>query len=150
MATLQQIADIIVSSAGWSPILPAENGAYRFSLEGDLDFELLSPENRTAILYADLGPAPSRSADDEEQLRRLSSLAAGALKTRRTVFSIADERLELHLTFALADVTQDILLQDVRDFLNDLAWWKKQLNSTAPKTSSDTFSFGFGGWFPGN
>ena len=150
MATLQQTADLIVSSAGWSPAVPAENGAYRFSLEGDLEFELLSPDNRTAILYADLGPAPGSSADEEEQLRRLSSLAAGALKTRRTVFSIAEGRLELHLTFALADVTQDLLLQDVRDFPNDLAWWKTQLNSSASKTSSNTFSFGFGGWFPGN
>ena len=151
MATLQQTADMLIEAAGWKQARPDSDGVFRFSLDGDLDLELLSPEARTGILRADLGDAPGYDADGEDRLRRISSLAAGALKSRSSVLSIADGRLELHRTFALADVTQSSIASDVRDFLNDLSWWKAQMSGkSAAKTSSDTFSFSFGSWFSGN
>lgn len=151
MPTLQQTADLIVEAAGWKQAHPDTDGIFRFSLDGGLDFELLSPEAKTAVLRADLGDAPGFSADDEEALRRLASLAAGSLKARRSTLSISEGRLELHRTFALADATPNSAVRDVRDFLNDLAWWKKQITGrNTDKTSSNTFSFSFGSWFSGN
>ena len=97
---LQNIADIITASAGWKNATPDEAGVFRFAIEGGLDFQLFSPENRTAILLADLGAAPALgSIQGEDEIKRLASVAAASLKKRRSAFAIAGERLELTYSF---------------------------------------------------
>lgn len=154
MATLlQQTADVITEAAGWKRAAPDERGVFHFSLEGGLDFDLFSPENRTAILFAGLGPAPDEATPQgEAELRRLASLAAGSLKKRRSVFGIGESGLELYLSFPLSEAPDRSPALEARDFLNDLAWWKKQLSGAAHQsgTSASPFSFAFGGWFPGS
>ena len=148
---LQQIADIITNAAGWKRAEPDSEGVFRFSLEGGLDFSLLTPENRTAVLLADLGPAPeSGSMEGNERLKRLAALAAGTLKKRRSSFAIAGQRLELSRTFSMQTASELEISPLVRDFLNDLAWWKAQISGSS-NTSSNTSSspFSMGGWFSG-
>ena len=48
-AQLQHLADIITKAAGWKNAAPDAEGVFRFSLEGGLDFSLLTPENWTAV-----------------------------------------------------------------------------------------------------
>ncbi len=141
---LQQTVDIITRAAGWAPATPDEEGIFRFSLEGGLDFSLFSPENRTGILLCSLGKAP----DGDEEVKRLAALAAGCLKKRRSVFSIGEHGMELHRAFPLGEASESVLIAEVRDFLNDLAWWKRQLSGTGPsrETQSSPFSFSFSGW----
>ena len=146
-ASLQQIADIITRAAGWNQAFPSEDGAFHFELEDGLDFSLLSPENRTGILFASLGKTP----ENDEELKRLAALAAGCLKKRHSVFSMGEQGLELYRTFPLAEASENFLIPEVRDFLNDLAWWKKQISGSGSSTTrqSSPFSFPFGNWLPG-
>ena len=148
---LQLIADIITNAAGWKRAEPDSEGGFLFSLEGGLDFSLLSPDNRTAVLLADLGPAPEAGTmDGNDRLKRLAALAAGTLKKRRSSFAIAGQRLELNRTFSMqaASETKTPLL--VRDFLNDLAWWKAQVEGSSNISSNTSSSpFSMGGWFSG-
>lgn len=148
---LQQVADTITATAGWKNAQPDAEGVFRFSLEGGLDFALLSPENRTGVLLADLGAAPSAAdPQDDEKLRRLCSLAAGSLKKRRSILAISEEqRVELQRSFAMGHVSEQDIRLEVRDFLNDLAWWQKQLgngNSSSDALTSP-FSLNFASWF---
>ncbi|HJD96233.1 hypothetical protein [Mailhella massiliensis] len=144
---LQQTADIITRAAGWEHATPDEEGCFHFSLEGGLDFSLFSPENRTGILLSSLGKAP----ESDEEVRRLAALAAGCLKKRRSVFSIGEHGLELHRAFPLSSASESFLIPEVRDFLNDLAWWKRQISGggASMNKSSSPFSLPFGNWFPG-
>lgn len=150
---LQQIADIITKAAGWKQAQPDAEGIFRFALEGGLDFSLLSPENRTAVLLGDLGPAPDASTPQgDDDLRRLASLAAATLKKRRSTIAISEGgRIELQRAFAMTAAGELDIRSEVRDFLNDLAWWQKQLDGSAPNSSSNTssspFSFNFSNWF---
>ena len=148
---LQQIADIITNAAGWKRAEPDSEGVFRFSLEGGLDFSLLTPETRTAVLLADLGPAPEAGTmNGNDKLKRLAALAAGTLKKRRSSFAIAGQRLELSRTFSMQTASELEISPLVRDFLNDLAWWKAQISGSS-NTSSNTSSspFSMGGWFSG-
>ena len=148
---LQQIADIITNAAGWKRAEPDSEGVFRFSLEGGLDFSLLTPETRTAVLLADLGPAPEAGTmNGNDKLKRLAALAAGTLKKRRSSFAIAGQRLELSRTFPMQTASELEISPLVRDFLNDLAWWKAQISGSS-NTSSNTSSspFSMGGWFSG-
>ena len=148
---LQGIADAITSAAGWKSASPDEEGIFRFSLENGLDFQLLTPEGRTAVLLADLGSAPSRGdTQGDEELKRLASVAAASLRKRRSSFAVAGTRLELSRTFPMQADEQEIRLI-ARDFLNDLAWWQAQVSGTHTNSSSNTSSspFSLGGWFSG-
>lgn len=148
---LQQIADTITKAAGWKQAQPDAEGVFRFSLEGGLDFALLTPENRTAVLLASLGQAPDpASPQGDDELRRVASLAAASLKKRRSTVALGEGRLELQRTFPMALVSEQDIRLEVRDFLNDLAWFLKQLSGKTPNsssfTSSSPFSFTFGDW----
>ncbi|WP_446424031.1 hypothetical protein [Mailhella sp.] len=150
-AQLQHIADIITKAAGWKNAVPDAEGVFRFSLEGGLDFSLLSPENRTAVLLADLGGAPdAASSQGDEELRRIASLAAASLKKRASAVALAEGRVELHRSFSMVRCSEQDVRLEVRDFLNDLAWWQKQLNGESVQSSSfastSPFSFSFGDW----
>ena len=148
---LQQIADIITNAAGWKRAEPDSEGVFRFSLEGGLDFSLLSPDNRSAVLLADLGPAPEAgSMNGNDSLKRLAALAAGTLKKRRSSFAIAGQRLELSRTFSMKAASEREITLFVRDFINDFACWKSQIGGSS-NTSSNTSSspFSMGGWFSG-
>ena len=148
---LQQIADIITNAACWKRAEPDSEGVFRFSLEGGLDFSLLSPENRTAVLLADLGPAPEAGTmEGNDRLKRLAALAAGTLKKRRSSFAIAGQRLELSLTFPVQAASERETPLLVRDFINDLAWWKAQISGSSSSSSNTSSSpFSMGGWFSG-
>ena len=118
---LQGIADAITSAAGWKSASPDKGGVFRFSVENGLDFQLLTPEGRTAVLLADLGAAPAQGdTQGDEELKRLASVAAASLKKRRSSFAVAGSRLELSRTFPMLVEEREIRLI-VRDFLNDLA-----------------------------
>ena len=147
----QPTADIITRAAGWKQAIPDDDGVFRFSLEGGLNFELFSPENSTGILLAVLESVPRQNDEQaEDVIRRMAALAAGCMKKRRSVFSIGERGFELYRTFRIADVSENTLTAEVRDFLNDLAWWKKQFSHSASAPSqqrTSPFSFSFGDFF---
>lgn len=145
---LQPIADILTQSAGWKSTLPDAGGVFRFALEDGLDFELFSPENRTGILLAVL--RTRREGEElltDDEARRLGALAAGSLKKRRSVLSVGERGIELYRTFPIAGTSGEIV-PEVRDFLNDLAWWKRQLSGPGQTSgASSPFPSFSTGWF---
>ena len=146
---LQQSADIITRAAGWKKASPDTNGTFRFSLEGGLDFEMFSPENKTGILFAVIKEIQEGGASlTDDELQRLGALAAGSLKKRRSICSLGQQGIELYRTFPLQGTSDQTLLTEVQDFLNDLAWWKQQLarSGATPSSKTSPFSFSFDGW----
>ena len=153
-ALLEKAAQSIAEAAGWKKPHAAADGSFSFSLEGNLDFTMLSPDGKTGILLAQLGEAPEvQSPQEGADLERIASLAAGVLRSRNSVLSISDQNiLELHRSFSLRESQGPQMLGIARDFLNDFAWWKKQLEKRGqPSRFSGTgmvFDFPIN-WFQG-
>ena len=148
MALLQESADAITSAAGWRKASPDARGVFRFRLEGELDMELFSPDGRTGILHADLGPLPEAERDADELLRKCASRVVAAARTRRTVLSVEEGRLSLHLMVPLNAAAAESMSRHAKDFLNDLAWWKNQVQGGAAASFSP-FSFSGMHWSMG-
>ena len=70
MSLLQESVNALTAAAGWKKASPGADGVFRFRLEGDLDMEFFSPDGRTGILRADLGPLPDAEQDADELLRK--------------------------------------------------------------------------------
>jgi len=137
---LQQVADILTEAAGWNRVEPDESGVYSFFIDGGLDFELLSPDNRLAVLRADIGRVPSVPEEADQKLAEMAKLAVGCLKKRRSILAVSNGRFELQATFPIYNASPieltSFVPRLVKDFLNDLAWWKKQFGGE----SSQAFS----------
>lgn len=150
--TIQQAADAIASKAGWKPVSPDAEGQFRFSLEGGLDFSLFSPDGKTAILLAAAAKAPDiAQPGTEEELERVAALSAGALKSRESALGLSESNVfELSRTFSLTECGEQEMFSAARDFLNDLAWWKRQLegkkDSGASPASFSPFIFPMNHW----
>lgn len=143
MSLLQESVDAVTAAAGWKKASPDAGGVFRFHLEGDLDMELFSPDGRTGILRADLGPLPALEQDADELLRKCASRMVAASRTRRTVLSVEEGRLSLHLVVPLAEEALS-MPRHAKDFLNDLAWWKGQVQGG--DTSAFSFFSGMQAW----
>ena len=147
---LLHAAAALAEAAGWDVPQADAEGIFRFSLEGELEFSLFSPDGRTGILLGSLGQAPDCSTPQgAAELDRLAALSAGVLKDRLSVLSLSEsDLLELHRSFPLHPA--DGIKAHAKDFLNDLAWWKRQVqnHSSRPAADSSPFSFSFESWFP--
>ena len=88
MSLLQESVDALTAAAGWKKASPGADGVFRFRLEGDLDMEFFSPDGRTGILRADLGPLPAAEQDADDLLRKCASRMVAASRSRRTVLSV--------------------------------------------------------------
>ena len=82
MSLLQESVDALTAAAGWKKASPGADGVFRFRLEGDLDMEFFSPDGRTGILRADLGPLPAAEQDADDLLRKCASRAPGGRSFR--------------------------------------------------------------------
>ena len=103
MSLLQESVDALTAAAGWKKASPGADGVFRFRLEGDLDMEFFSPDGRTGILRADLGPLPAAEQDADDLLRKCASRMVAASRSRRTVLSVDEGRFSLHLVVPLAE-----------------------------------------------
>ena len=130
MSLLQESVNALTAAAGWKKASPGADGVFRFRLEGDLDMEFFSPDGRTGILRADLGPLPDAEQDADE-------------RTRRTVLSVDEGRFSLHLVVPLAEGVAS-MPGYAKDFLNDLAWWKRQVQGGG--ASAFSFFSGMQAW----
>ena len=149
---LGEYAEKLARAAGWSQAVPDSEGRYRYFLDGGIDLDLFSPDGRTCILSADLGAGPEKGASGEsEQLRRVAALAAACARDRRSTVCLAGNRIELYRRLALSRLTPDAFVREVRDFLNDEAWWKEALSGEpAPRPSQSMFSINADGWLSMN
>ena len=134
MSLLQESVDALTAAAGWKKASPGADGVFRFRLEGDLDMEFFSPDGRTGILRADLGPLPAAEQDADDLLRKCASRMVAASRSRR---------FSLHLVVPLAESVAS-MPGYAKDFLNDLAWWKRQVQGGG--ASAFSFFSGMQAW----
>lgn len=137
MSLLQESVDALTAAAGWKKASPGADGVFRFRLEGDLDMEFFSPDGRTGILRADLGPLPAAEQDADDLLRKCASRMVAASRSRRTVLSVDEGRFSLHLVVPLAESVAS-MPGYAKDFLNDLAWWKRQVQGVGASAFSSS------------
>ena len=121
MSLLQESVNALTAAAGWKKASPGADGVFRFRLEGDLDME----------------------QDADELLRKCASRVAAAARTRRTVLSVDEGRFSLHLVVPLAEGVAS-MPGYAKDFLNDLAWWKRQVQGGG--ASAFSFFSGMQAW----
>ena len=133
MSLLQESVDALTAAAGWKKASPGADGVFRFRLEGDLDMEFFSPDGRTGILRADA----------DYLLRKCASRMVAASRSRRTVLSVDEGRFSLHLVVPLAESVAS-MPGYAKDFLNDLAWWKRQVQGGG--ASAFSFFSGMQAW----
>ncbi len=142
--SLRNIADIITSAAGWKKAEPEADGSFRFSLEGGLEFTLSTPDGQTMFLAAEVG---SLRGDDTPEamnkIRRMASLAVGAMKKRPSVLSLKDGSFELYREFSAARTGGQDIQSIASGFLNDASWWKRQCASPAPAPGPFGMNAGF-------
>lgn len=146
---LKEAVEAVAGAAGWKITTPDESGVYHYLLEEGLDLDLASPDGRTLILSADLGGAPQSSEPGvDEEWKRIGRLAAAVLRKRASILSCHAGRLELYRTVILTHAEPQEIIEACKDFLNDQAWWRANLNSNTTATTASPFSFAQG-WFPG-
>lgn len=157
MASLDDKVRALAATASWKVPRPDRDGSYSFRLEQALDLKLFSPDGRWCFLLAGLLPLPEAGRDRDDLLRRVVGLQAGICRCRASVVALegagerqeepGPDRLVLQSRVEL-EVPQQQFEVAVRDFLNDLAWWKKKLASTAHEEAPSLFSMSgtfFGG-----
>ena len=136
MAVLNNLVDALASRAGWKRPRQDKDGAYCFRLENGLDFAVFSPDGRAAVLRAEVADVPASGPDREEMLRAAARRQAGVCRVRASVAALEKpgqsllksvrgpgDRLVLY-RMAELDAGQEAFDAAVRDFLNDLVWWK--------------------------
>ena len=111
-------------AAGWRMPEPDADGIYRFLLDDGLDMDVFSPDGAWCIFTADL------------------------MRSQISVLSTNGGRLELTVRVPFSQLSDDVLLETVRKFLNDQAWWRESLNPGSTGRADSPFSFGGADWFP--
>ena len=136
-------------AAGWRMPEPDADGIYRFLLDDGLDMDVFSPDGAWCIFPADLGAAPEAwdSAGDAS-LAELGWKAAAVMRSQISVLSTNGGRLELTVRVPFPQLSDDVLLETVRKFLTDQAWWRESLNPGSTGRADSPFSFGGADWFP--
>lgn len=135
--------------AGWRVPMPDADGIYHFFFEEGLEMDVFSPDGVWCILTTDLGNAPQLGEYEAEgTLVELGRKAAAVMRSQNSVLSINDGRLELMARVPFSQMTDDVLIETVRLFLNDQAWWRESLTPGSSMRSGSPFSFGDANWFP--
>ncbi len=161
MVLLQNAVAALAARAGWRTPPPDGDGAYRFRLVNCPDFTLFSPDGRVCVMRAELMSMPAPKAERDGLLRLVAQWQAGACRSRASVVAlersdegmptdiVPDERLVL---FRKVDLSagEAVFNAAVRDFLNDLTWWKAACDGSAAGTSGETPSFSLSGIFLGS
>ena len=121
-------------AAGWRMPEPDADGIYRFLLDDGLDMDVFSPD--------------AWDSAGDASLAELGWKAAAVMRSQISVLSTNGGRLELTVRVPFSQLSDDVLLETVRKFLNDQAWWRESLNPGSTGRADSPFSFGGADWFP--
>lgn len=150
MVSLDDKVRALAVTAGWKTPRPEQDGSYSFRLEEGLDLKLFSPDGRWCFLLAELLVLPEAGHERDSLLRKVLGQQAGICRERAAVVALErqedvvargleGERLVLQSRVPV-DVPQPQFDGAVRDFLNDLAWWKKSLGGSPREELPPMFS----------
>lgn len=146
---MKNIIEIISRAAGWTEVPPDEEGGYHYFLEGGLDLDIRCPDDRCCVLSTVLEPAPSSDQPEaaREHWLRLGLAACAVMNAQGSILAKKGEEVVLYRRLDLDELNEAEIVDEVRDFLNDQAWWRRFL-SQGEGSMPSAFSTDFSMWFP--
>lgn len=124
---LDSAASAIAAAAGWKPPKADERGTYGFSLRGDLDMRMFSPDGgNTLILWGAIQDLPEDERARDDLLLAQAQRAVAACRERGTVLALEGDSLILQRVVQGRETSLEAVPGIAEGFLNDLEWWKKQ------------------------
>lgn len=155
MAILDDLALAVAKSAEWKKPEPQKDGAYHFRLQDDLDFALFTPDGRLGLVVGNVATLPDEGIDREDMLAESARRQVGICRTRPSILAferagqgmiqLDDEKKDRLILFRRLRLESDAVIESVRqvrDFLNDLQWWRK---TTSPEFSGGASPFSMAG-----
>ena len=158
MALMDEAVQAVVDAAGWKKPESSRDGACHFHLKGDLDFSLFSPDGRTCIMRGTVAELPSDNMQRDDLLKDVSKRQVAVCRKRPSVLTVEQagqslmasddgkDKLLLFRQIRLEAGQYEAVKIAVKEFLNDLAWWKASLGTR--QNSSASF-FSMQSMFPG-
>lgn len=142
------INEIISRAAGWTQAVPDEKGEYHYFLEGGLDLDIRPLDDRRTVVSALLEPAPARGEPGaEDHWRRLGLAACAVMNTQGSILAKdRDGSIVLYRRLDTAELSEEEIVREARDFLNDEAWWRGFLSEGEAR--GPAFAADFSSWFP--
>lgn len=147
MTLLQSALDAVTAAAGWKPAEPDASGVARFALQGDLAFDMSSPDGRVCILRAELCTLPGNESEADSLLEKCAAQVVGVCRKRSSVLSLQGDRLVLSRLVPMNAATlAGLMPEQVQSFLNDLAWWQAQISGSRQPASPFSAPGGMNFW----
>lgn len=138
MSRLKAAVEYIAEVAGWSAPQADTKGQYFFALDGGLSVTMMSPDGMTCIMKSTIMTLPQDTREADEILAVCARRALGRARSSQSLLSAEANLVILYDTMRFEHTEHDIIALRLRDFLNDLSWWKDMM---APhKASSSTMS----------
>lgn len=125
---LEDVVSSICKVTAWKNQIQKEENTISFELENGLNLNVYSPDGKTVILYDTIIKLPSDEYIATNFVEKYATHAVAACKTKETIVSLNEDTLVLHYDITHKDGDLEIN-KSVKDFLNDLAWWKNKATS---------------------
>lgn len=135
MSRLKAAVEYIADVAGWSAPQADTKGQYFFALDGGLSVTLMSPDGMTCIMKSTMMTLPQDTRDADEILSVCARRALGRARASQSILSVEGNLAVLYDSMRFDHVELDIIALRLRDFLNDLSWWKDMM---APHKASSS------------
>ncbi len=127
MSRLKAAVDYIAEVAGWSAPQADTQGQYFFALDGGLSVTIMSPDGMTCIMKSTMMTLPQDARDADELLTMCARRALGRARSSQSILTVEGNLAILYDTMRFDSVERDIIALRLRDFLNDLSWWKDMM-----------------------
>ncbi len=127
MSRLKAAVDYIAEVAGWSAPQADTKGQYFFALDGGLSVTLMSPDGMTCIMKSTMAALPQDERDAHGMLVLCARRALGHARSSQSIVTVEGNLAILYDSMRLENTELDVVALRLRDFLNDLAWWKESL-----------------------
>lgn len=144
--TLQDIVDTITNAFELEPLLPTSTGSYHFSLDQDIDIDLFSPNSNISIFFGKLYSVENNDTITNTIIKECARIAIGVAKKKRSIVSIKENNLELHLVVKNEYI--ELFPDYMKSFASDMHWWKEQIDKYKNQPSSFNSPYGGGMLIP--
>lgn len=138
--TIQDIVDTIIREFELNPIQPDSNNKYKFTLDGDIDIELFSPNNSISIFFGKLYPVISDDSSTYNIIKECAKIAVSVSKKKKSIVSIEENSIALHMIVKNDSI--NIFSEYMKNFATDMNWWKQQIEQIENQNISFSSQYG--------
>lgn len=140
---LDDLIGSLVTKRNQPPPAAQPDGGFTLSIDGQYEIRCLPMGSGRAVLATILSDLPDNPRRREELLTWLMRLNLAYLKRSRSVLSVDNQtgQLFLHYNVSLAEITQSGFETALRDFLNDIDFWRECREARASPVPSPVMVF---------